>query len=53
MELAILRDEEKRMNFIMFLFNLAIPVVAFFYVLLFNGGGPVSYTHIRAHETSV
>ena len=39
MELAILKDEEKRMNFIMFLFNLAIPVVAFTYVLLFNGAG--------------
>lgn len=39
MELAILQDEEKRMNFIMFLFNLAIPVVAFTYVLLFNGAG--------------
>lgn len=39
MELKILKNEEKRMNFIMFLFDLVIPVVAFFYVLLFNGGG--------------
>lgn len=39
MELHILKDEEKRMNFIFFIFLLAIPVVAFLYVLLFNGGG--------------
>lgn len=39
MELQILKDEEKRMNFIFFVFLLAIPVVAFLYVLLFNGGG--------------
>lgn len=39
MELQILKDEEKRMNFIFFLFLLAIPIVAFLYVLLFNGGG--------------
>lgn len=39
MELQILKDEERRMNFIFFLFLLAIPVVAFLYVLLFNGGG--------------
>lgn len=38
MELEILKDEEKRMNMIMFLFLCVIPVVAFFYVLLFNGG---------------
>lgn len=29
MELAILRDEERRMNLIMFLFTLVIPLVAF------------------------
>ncbi len=38
MELEILKNEEKRMNMILFLFLLVIPVVAFFYVLLFNGG---------------
>lgn len=39
MELGILKDEEKRMNFVMFLFCAIIPVVACGYVLLFNGGG--------------
>ncbi|MDE7247347.1 MAG: chemotaxis protein [Lachnospiraceae bacterium] len=39
MELQVLKDEEKLMNFIFFLFLLAIPVVAFLYVLFFNGGG--------------
>ena len=39
MELEVLKNEEKRMNIIMFLFLLVIPVVAFIYVLLFNGGG--------------
>lgn len=39
MELEVLKNEEKRMNIIMFLFLLVIPVVAFVYVLLFNGGG--------------
>ena len=38
MELEILKNEEKRANFIMFLFFAVIPVVAFLYVLLFNGG---------------
>lgn len=38
MELEILKNEEKRMNMILFLFLCVIPVVAFFYVLLFNGG---------------
>lgn len=38
MELAVLKNEERRMNKIMFVFLLAIPVVAFVYVLLFNGG---------------
>lgn len=38
MELEILKNEEKRTNFIMFLFFMVIPVVAFLYVLLFNGG---------------
>lgn len=38
MELEILKDEERRMNFIMFLFYVSIPIVALFYVLLFNGG---------------
>lgn len=38
MELKVLKNEEKRMNMVMFLFLAAIPVVAFVYVLLFNGG---------------
>lgn len=38
MELEILKNEEKRMNMILLLFLCVIPVVAFFYVLLFNGG---------------
>lgn len=37
MELEILKNEEKRMNMIMFLFLVAIPIVAVVYVLLFNG----------------
>lgn len=37
MELEILKNEEKRMNMIMFLFLLVIPIVAVVYVLLFNG----------------
>lgn len=39
MELRVLKDEEKLMNFIFFLFLVAIPIVAFLYVLFFNGGG--------------
>lgn len=38
MELEILKNEEKRTNFVMFLFYSAVPVVAFLYVFLFNGG---------------
>lgn len=38
MELEILKNEEKRTNFIMFLFYVAVPIVAFLYVLFFNGG---------------
>lgn len=38
MNLEILRNEEKRMNQIMFLFLAAIPFIAVVYVLLFNGG---------------
>ena len=38
MELTVLKNEEKRMNLILFLFLDIIPVVAFVYVLLFNGG---------------
>lgn len=38
MELEILKNEEKRMNFILFLFLACIPCVALGYVLLFNGG---------------
>lgn len=39
MELDILRDEEKRMNRLTFVFLLLIPVTAFVFVFLFNGGG--------------
>ena len=38
MQLEILKNEEKQMNFIMFLFLVCIPIVAFLYVILFNGG---------------
>lgn len=38
MELEILKNEEKRMNFVMFLFLALIPCVALGYVLLFNHG---------------
>lgn len=38
MELEVLKNEEKLMNRILFLFNAIIPVVAFTYVMLFNGG---------------
>jgi len=38
MELEILKNEEKRMNFVMFLFLAVIPCVALGYVLLFNHG---------------
>lgn len=38
MNLEILRNEEKRMNQIMFLFLAAIPFIAVVYVLLFNEG---------------
>lgn len=38
MNLAVLKNEEKQMNLIMFIFMDIIPVVAFVYVLLFNGG---------------
>lgn len=38
MDIKILKNEEKRMNLIMFWFLLVIPVVALTYVLLFNGG---------------
>lgn len=37
MQLEVLKSEEKLMNFIMFLFNTIIPIVAFTYVMLFNG----------------
>lgn len=38
MQLEVLKNEEKLMNFIMFLFNTIVPGVAFVYVMLFNGG---------------
>ena len=41
MELNVLKNEEKLMNLIMFLFNLCIPIVAFFYVIFFNGGSMI------------
>lgn len=41
MSLDVLKNEEKLMNRIMFLFDAVIPVVAFFYVILFNGGSMI------------
>ena len=38
MDLEVLKNEERRMNMIMFLFMTAIPIVACTYVTLFNGG---------------
>ncbi len=38
MELEILKNEEKRMNLVLFLFLAVIPCVAMGYVLLFNHG---------------
>ena len=38
MELEVLNEEEKRMNLILFVFMLAIPIVATTYVMLFNNG---------------
>ena len=38
MQLDILKNEEKRTNFVMFLFYATVPLVAFLYVLIFNGG---------------
>lgn len=38
MDLEVLKNEERRMNTIMFLFMTAIPIVACTYVTLFNGG---------------
>ncbi len=38
MDLGVLKNEERRMNLIMFLFMTAIPIVAVIYVVLFNGG---------------
>lgn len=40
MELEILKNEEKRTNYIMFIFYMVIPIVAVVYVMLFNGGKP-------------
>ncbi|MCI9398753.1 MAG: chemotaxis protein [Lachnospiraceae bacterium] len=37
MDLGILKNEEKRMNLVMFGFLIVIPIVALVYVLLFNG----------------
>lgn len=38
MKLNVLKNVEKQMNLVMFLFNVGIPIVAFFYVLLFLEG---------------
>ena len=38
MELNILKNEEKRVNLIMFLFLVAIPIIATVYVMIFNNG---------------
>lgn len=38
MDLEILKNEEKQMNFIMFLFAAIIPITAFGYVIFFNNG---------------
>lgn len=38
MSLDVLKNEEKLMNRILFLFDTVIPIVAFTYVMLFNGG---------------
>lgn len=38
MELEVLNEEEKRMNFILFVFMLIIPMTATAYVMLFNNG---------------
>ncbi len=38
MDLEILKNEEKRMNLIMFLFVAVIPITAFGYVMFFNNG---------------
>lgn len=38
MQLEALKNEEKIMNVIMFLFDLVVPFVAFGFVILFNGG---------------
>lgn len=38
MEVKVLKNEEKTMNLIMFLILIAIPIVAFLFVLFFNGG---------------
>ena len=37
MNVTLLKNEEKQMNLIMFVFMDIIPIVAFVYVLLFNG----------------
>lgn len=41
MSLEVLKNEEKLMNRILFLFDAVIPIVAFFYVILFNGGSMI------------
>lgn len=37
-ELKILKNEEKKMNLIMFLFLAVLPIAAWGFVMLFNGG---------------
>lgn len=38
MQLDVFKNEEKLMNRILFLFDTVIPIVAFTFVMLFNGG---------------
>ena len=53
MKLDILKGEEKRMNMIMFLFDLVIPIVACAYVLLFNGGSAIDLVVISMSGVSI
>ena len=38
MQLDVLKNEEKIMNVIMFLFDFMVPIVACVFVIFFNGG---------------
>ena len=59
MELKIIKNEEQRMNFVMFLLNIVIPVAGFIFVMLFVQGTaidavvllwPVSSVLVRLFE---